>query len=97
MASSFPAIEKERLRLLLFLFGLDKVRILNLGGTLPGIPIDETTQFGKRRIIPRPKGRQRAAFSGDVIPKAVLENRVGRARMPKTKYRKPKRGSGRTR
>ncbi len=51
---------------------------------------EETPNFGKKRVVPLPKGMsaKRPDTYGDATTKAIEQTRVGRARWPKTRYRK---------
>ncbi|TDI16331.1 MAG: hypothetical protein E2P05_04385 [Acidobacteria bacterium] len=56
---------------------------------------EETPNFGRKRVVPRPKGvsaNRPDPYAGDP-GLALIENTiVGRARWPKTRYRKLKPG-----
>lgn len=54
---------------------------------------EETPNFGKKRVVPRPKGmsaNRPDPYAGDTAMTKIENTIVGRARWPKTRYRKDK-------
>lgn len=54
---------------------------------------EETPNFGRKRVVPRPKGvsaNRPDPYAGDTAMTMIENSIVGRARWPKTRYRKLK-------
>lgn len=56
---------------------------------------EETPHFGRKRVVPRPKGMSATdPYAGDTAMTKIENTIVGRARWPKTRYRKLKPRTG---